>query len=122
MNILETEIEGYQRLRKKAERILTECQKLTDFTKLNKMIGCNLEKEYTDIYIAYKEFKRSVLKLGKMSEKDYVFRVGVLEGRISERVKMIQIAVNRNIILKGKLEEFLLAKNEVTQYLLGIMD
>ena len=83
MNILETEIENYQKLREKAEGILSECQTLTDFTKLNKMIGCNLGKEYTDIYIAYKEFKRSVLKSGKMSEKEYVFRVGILEGRIS---------------------------------------
>mgnify|MGYP003373443650 FL=1 len=32
------------------------------------------------------------------------------------------MAANRDVILKGKLEEFLLAKNEITQYLLGIMD
>lgn len=122
MNILDSEIEGYQKLRKEAELILTECQKLTNFTKLNEILGYNLAKEYADIYIALKEFKRSVLMTGKMSERDYVFCVGILEGRISEKTKTIQMASNYDINLHQKVDEFLISKAKISKYLLDIMD
>lgn len=122
MHILESEIKGYKQLKKKAERILTECQEITCFPKFDKTTGVNLGKEYAEIYVAYQEFEFSILISGKMSEKNYIFAVGILEGQISERLKEIQRVAKNYPALKSKLEEFMIAKNEVTQYLLSIMD
>lgn len=122
MQILESEIEGYEKLRKEAERILTECQNITDFPRFYKTIGINLGKDYSDIYVAYEEFKISVLMGEKISEKNYIFQVGVLDGRISTRMKSIQTAASNDLAFKSKVEEFMIAKNAVVKYLLSIMD
>ena len=46
MRILESEVEGYQNLREKAVKILTDCQNLTDFPEVYKNTGINLAKDY----------------------------------------------------------------------------
>ena len=45
MRILESEVEGYQNLREKAVKILTDCQNLTDFPEVYKLLmkGFQLE-------------------------------------------------------------------------------
>lgn len=122
MHILESEIEGYQKLRAEAEQLLTECQNITDFSKLYENMRINLVKEYADIYVAYEEFKTSVLMDKKISEENYIFQVGVLEGRISTRIKTVQTVAVVDLTFKSKLEKFMIAKNNVNKYLLSIMD
>ena len=122
MHILQSEINGYQKLRDEAERVLTECQNITDFPRLYKTNGINLGKEYADIYVAYEEFKTAVLMDKKISEKNYIFQVGVLDGRISTRIKTLQTVAVVDLAFKSKVEKFMIAKNNVTQYLLSIMD
>ena len=122
MRILASEIEGYQKLRENTERILTECQSLTDFPNVYKTIGINLGKDYSDIYLAFEEFQKEVLMDKKIQVKDYIFKVGVLEGRLSTRIKSIQTVGIKNLELKSKLEKFMIAKSAVIKYLLSIMD
>lgn len=122
MRILASEIEGYQKLRENTERILTECQSLTDFPNVHKTIGINLGKDYADIYLAFEEFQKEVLMDKKIQVKDYIFKVGVLEGRLSTRIKSIQTVGIKNLELKSKLEKFMIAKSAVIKYLLSIMD
>lgn len=122
MRILASEIEGYQKLREDAERILTECQNLTDFPNVYKTIGVNLGKDYADIYLAFEEFQKEVLMDKKIQVKNYIFKIGVLEGRISTRIKSIQTVGIKNLELKSKLEKFMIAKSAVIKYLLSIMD
>lgn len=117
MVILASEIERYRKIRKEAERILTECQGLTT----NKE-SFNLGKEYSDVYIAYAEFEALVITSGKIPDKDYIFQVGSLEGRVLTRIKEIQVVANTNPSLKRKLDEFLIAQKDLTKYLLSIMD
>ena len=122
MKILKSEIEGYLKLKDAAEKILTECQNLTDFKKANNALECNLAKDYAEIYLLLKEFKRVVLNEGETSEIDYIFRVGVLDGRISDRVAKIQRAANYDINLYNKVQEFLIAKSEIFKYLKNMID
>lgn len=122
MKILVSDIEGYQKLRGKSERLLAECQALTDFPSVHKNMGINLGRDYADIYIAYEEFQNTVLLAEKMSSKEYTFKVGILEGRIKTRMKSIQTVASTNLNLKNKVEQFLIAKNAVVEYLLEIAD
>ena len=122
MRILESEVEGYQNLREKAVKILTDCQNLTDFPEVYKNTGINLAKDYADIYLAFEEFQKEVLMDKKIQVKDYIFKVGVLEGRLSTRIKSIQTVGIKNLELKSKLEKFMIAKSAVIKYLLSIMD
>lgn len=97
MRILESEVEGYQNLREKAVKILTDCQNLTDFPEVYKNTGINLAK-------------------------DYLLNVGAFNERISIRIKSVQTVACRILELKSKVEQFNIAQSEIYQYLLGIID
>ena len=58
----------------------------------------------------------------KMTSNEYTFKVGILEGRIKTRMKSIQTVASTNLNLKNKVEQFLIAKNAVVEYLLEIAD
>ena len=122
MRILESEVEGYQNLREKAVKILTDCQNLTDFSEVYKNTGINLAKDYSDIYLAYEQFQTSVLMTEEMPEKDYLLNVGAFNERISIRIKSVQTVACRILELKSKVEQFNIAQSEIYQYLLGIID
>ena len=122
MRILESEVEGYQNLRKKAVKILTDCQNLTDFPEVYKNTGINLAKDYSVIYLAYEQFQTSVLMNKEMPEKDYLLNVGAFNERISIRIKSVQTVACRILELKSKVEQFNIAQSEIYQYLLGIID
>lgn len=122
MNILESEVKGYQKLREEAEQILKECENLTDFPEICGKIGMNLTKDYSDIFLAYEEFQTSVLMNKKMPTKEYLLKVGALSERISIRINSVRTVACRNLDLKSKVEQFNIAQSAVYQYLLEIID
>ena len=122
MRILESELKGYQKLREEAEKILTDCQKITDFPDVYKNMGMNLARDYSDIYVAYEEFQTSVLMNEKIPTKKYLLKVGALNERVSIRINSVQTVACRNLELKSKVEQFNVAQSAIYQYLIGIID